>query len=255
MVEWAPYLMVLSGCLVGIFGVLFGASMFLAVPIFQVVFPGIGNFGSIIGSIKVGSLARGFASTLATRKNLRFVSLLRYAPLFLGTLLGAFAISALSRDFIIPVLILGVLVALNAEGLSNYIRKVRGLFSVFALLVGVYVGFFGAGAALLIMALIRVGEPEQYGEDGQLTLLAIQSRFVEFLIGWIAIVGHVVAGTLTLALWPLWLWWGIGAAIGGAIGGLLMNRLTNVSASVQRLFLYFAFALAFGVALYSQFAS
>lgn len=255
MAEWAPYIMVLSGCLVGIFGVLFGASMFLAVPIFQLVFPGVSNFGSIVGSIKVGSLARGFASTITTRQHIRFISLIRYAPLFVGTLLGAFAISALSRDFIIPVLILGILITLNSKRLSDYIRRIRGLFSIFALLIGIYVGFFGAGAAILLTALIRVAEPEYYGNHEQTARLGIQSRFVEFLIGWVAIAGHIITGTLTLALWPLWLWWALGAVIGGAIGGLLMNHLTKVSARVQRLFLYAAFAIAFGVALYAQTSS
>lgn len=253
MAEWVPFIMVLSGCLVGIFGVVFGASMFLAVPIFQIVFPGIGNFGSIIGSIKVGSLARGLTSTIATRNNIRFASLTKYIPLFVGTLIGAFAISALNKDFVIPVLIVGILVALNVQKISDVIRNVKGLFSVFGLLVGIYVGFFGAGAAILIMALLRVGEPQIYGRDGQIALLGIQSRFVEFLIGWIAIIGHIFAGTLTLALWPLWLWWALGAAIGGAIGGVLMNKLTHVSASIQRLFLYVAFSIAIGTALYTQF--
>ncbi|MEQ3745657.1 MAG: hypothetical protein ABNH53_05405 [Henriciella sp.] len=105
------------------------------------------------------------------------------------------------------------------------------------------------------MALIRVGEPEIYGRDDQITLLSIQSRFVEFLIGWIAILGHIFIGTLTLALWPLWLWWALGAAIGGAIGGLLMNKLRHVPANVQRLFLYAAFSIAMGTALYAQFGS
>lgn len=251
MLEHIPFWMMSFGFCVGVFGVLFGASMFLALPIFQIMFPGTGNIGALVGSIKVGSLMRGVGSSLTTREHLKRPDLKRYAPVFVGVMAGVFLISSLSERFVIPVLVLAIFVTIFARPISTWIIKRPGLPPLIGLMVGIYIGFFGAGAALLIMALIRIYEPVDYGSDDKLILLQMQSRYMELLLGGIAVVGHVIVGTLVFGDWPMWLWWGIGAFIGGLVGGGILSAMKSVPPVIQRLMIYSSFAAALGVALFA----
>ncbi|MCR9271117.1 MAG: hypothetical protein NXH72_14085 [Hyphomonadaceae bacterium] len=241
--------MTFFGFFVGVFGVVFGASMFLALPIFQLMFPGTANIGVLVGSIKVGSLARGIGSSLATREHLKQPGLRRYAPVFLGVLIGVLLISSLTKEFIVPVLLIAIGVTAYARAISKWIISRPGLPALVGLLVGIYIGFFGAGAALLIMAVIRIYELEEYGDDDKLILLQMQSRYLELLLGVLAVVGHIAVGTLIFGDWPMWLWWAIGSFFGGVVGGLLLTALRSVPPVIQRVIVYSSFALALAVAV------
>lgn len=251
MLEHIPFWMTFFGFGVGVFGVVFGASMFLALPIFQIMFPGVGNVGALVGAIKVGSLARGVGSSITTRSHLRQPDLRRYAPVFVGVVAGVGLISSLSESYVIPVLIIAILVTVFARAISDWIVRKPGLPALIGFLVGAYVGFFGAGAALLILALIRIYEAEDYGSDDKLILLQMQSRYLELLLGIIAVLGHIIVGTLVFGDWPMWLWWGMGSLCGGLTGGFILAAMKSVPVLVQRLMIYLTFALAIGVALLS----
>lgn len=250
--ELIPIVMGLAGILVGIFAVMFGGSMFLSVPIFRLIFQD-ASFGTIVGSIKIGSFVRGAFSTASTRKQINFKATPKYVLLLVGSVLGAFAVSALSSDYLIPVLLLAIVVTLNAKKLSETIKGNVGAKPLFALIVGIYGGFFGAGLGLLLVALVRVYEADLYGEDSELMTLKIQARFLEFLVAIVAITGHIMGGAIRFSTWPMWLYWAIGGAIGGFIGGKLLIRFQKSSPKIQKRLLYFSFGVALVTAFYVQF--
>ncbi|GAB5459136.1 MAG: hypothetical protein Hens3KO_21660 [Henriciella sp.] len=242
----------LAGVFIGVFAVMFGGSMFLSVPVFRLVFPN-ESFGTIVGSIKIGSFVRGVFSTASTRKQINFAAAPKYVLLLVGSVLGAFSVSALSSNYMIPVLILAIVVTLNAQKLSDIIKENVGAKHLLAFIVGIYGGFFGAGLGLLLVALVRVYEADLYGEDSELMTLKIQARFLEFLVAIVAITGHIMGGAIRFSTWPMWLYWAVGGAIGGYIGGKLLIKFQKASPKIQKRLLYFSFGVALVTAFYVQF--
>ena len=244
MLDMLAITMLSLGVAIGVFGVLFGGSMFLSVPVFQVMFPGSASFGQIVGAIKVGSVTRGLFSSISTWRHINLVAMMAYWPVLVGSVLGAMTVSHLSQAAAIPILVLAILVSANPKKLARLIQGAPRLKWLIALAVGMYAGFFGAGISILIFALVRVSEGDAYTADNRIILANIQVRFLEFLTACVAVVGHIWAGSLTLSNSSMWMWWAVGMAMGGLIGGLLLNRFQTISGSAQRLLLFIAFAVA-----------
>lgn len=147
------------------YAILVGGAMFLSIAIFQLVFPH-AAVGQLIGTIKVGSLARRATSVAVTFKQ---VNLRRHAaeiliPLLLGAVVGADFISDVSQLWVLPAIVLAILVSENAKRLGSVFS--RRLFQVCAFAVGLYGGAIGAGVIAMIMALLRIKLPAGAGGCG-----------------------------------------------------------------------------------------
>lgn len=244
-----------SGFFISIFAVLFGGSMFFSVPVFQLLFPG-ATIGAIVGSIKAGSFARGLITTLKTAPHIRFESLPLYSFLLIWGVFGAFSIAELSQDYLLPVVIVGILVTVFSNKLEALISRsanASGAKHILAFTVGVYGGFFGAGVALLVFALIRIFEPERYGSDDHIIEAKIQARFLEFILVIVALTGHLISGTITTANSEMWLPWTIGAGFGGLVGAMGLIHLKKAPTKVQQAILYGSFAVALLTAIIVHF--
>jgi len=238
-------LLLVGGFLLGIFSVVMsGGGFFLSIPLFQWLFPAV-SYGAIIGNLKLGSFFRGIGSTWENRKEIEFVpNMLWSIPLLIGTVLGASAIAQLDQRWILPVMVIAVLLAEFAPHITHLMNK-RSFYGA-SLFTGAYTGFLGAGSGLLIMALLRIKHPS----DEKVGHIKIQSSFIEWFIGIVAVIVHFFHGNLLL---ELWLVWSIGSLIGGVVGAKLLRKLGKMPGNIQRWVLRASFVLAIAVALMPYF--
>lgn len=228
-------LILIGGIFIGIIGATIGGTMFISVPFWQLLFPNF-NYGQIVGNIKVGSLARGIASTWSTRKNIRFKeTLLPSIFLSIGTIISSFFIANLDQKYLLIAVIISIIVSELSPKIAHLIKpKTRLLFS---LLLGIYMGIFGAGISLLLVALMRT----IYKSQEEIALAKIQARFIE-TVGTIAAVAILIFQNSIVA--PYWIYWAIGSFIGGYIGGHILNKTTHLSAKFQHGFLILVYIIA-----------
>ena len=71
--------------------------------------------------------------------------------------------------------------------------------------------------------------------------MKIQGRFVEWLIGIVAVTAHYFHGNLILALWLVW---SVGSFAGGLAGGVLLKKLGTMSGKIQKSVLRLAYLVA-----------
>ncbi len=215
--------------------------MFLALPIFQLVFPG-ASVGHLVGTIKVGSLTRGLTSVGVTFRhvNLRGHVIDILAPLLLGVAAGAWFISSISQLWVLPAVLLAIAASEYAKRLNAIFS--RRLFQISAFAVGLYGGIIGAGVITMIIALLRIKIPE----DSAIAQVRIDANAVELIMNIGAIIVAWRVGNLDNFAWVPW---ALGSAIGGVLGGRLLKKTVTVSRRTQRLLLLCVYGLAAAAAL------
>src|SRR6516165_4962489 len=233
-------LLVVGGFIVGILSVIVGGGFFVSIPLFQFLFP-TASYGAIIGNLKVGSFFRGIASTITNRNEIDWLgNLLWSVPLVIGTVLGVMVIAHLHQRWMLPAIITAIALSELAPWLAKRITK--GSFQAASLATGAYAGFLGAGIGIILVALFRLKHPAVE----RIAHVNIQARFVEWLIGIVAVIAHYFHGNLILALWLVW---SVGSFAGGLMGGLLLENLGAMSGKMQKSVLRLAYLVAIAGAL------
>lgn len=229
------FVILIAAIAIGILGTTLGATMFISVPFWQLLFPHF-SYGQILGNIKIGSFTRGLASTWSTRKNIRLKETLAPSILLaVGTILSSLFIANLDQKYLLIAVIVSIVVSELSPKIAHIITPHTRL--IFSFLLGIYMGILGAGVSLLLVALMRT----IYKSPDEIAIAKIQARFIETV--------GIVAATVILLfqgtfVFPYWIYWAIGSLIGGYIGGHILNKTTQVSAKQQHLFLILVYIAA-----------
>jgi uncharacterized membrane protein YfcA len=161
-------------------------------------------------------------------------------PLVIGTVLGVIVIARLHQRWMLPAIISAIALSELAPWLATRITK--GSFQAASLATGVYAGFIGAGIGIILVALFRLEHPEVE----RIAHVKIQARFIEWLIGIVAVIAHYFHGNLILALWLVW---SVGSFAGGLAGGILLEKLGAMPGNIQKSVLRLAYLVAIAGAL------
>src|SRR4029450_9988210 len=240
LLTWQTALLLVGGFVVGIFSVIVGGGFFVSIPLLQFLFPRV-SYGAIVGNLKVGSFFRGIGSTITNRKEIDWLGYpLWSAALLLGRVLGVMVIAHLDQRWMLPAIITAIALSELAPWLAKRITK--GSFHAASLATGAYAGFLGAGIGIILVALFRLEHPEVE----KIAHVKIQGRFVEWLIGIVAVIAHYFHGNLILALWLVW---SVGSFAGGLAGGVLLKKLGAMSGKIQKSVLRLAYLVGIAGAL------
>ena len=232
--------LLLGGVGIGIFGVVVGGAQFFSIPLFQLLFPGIG-LGALVANFKMGSFFRGIGSAVTTwsKINWKLIYSIVGWPI-LGTLGGAFFVSQASRAWILPSVILAVVVnEFFTHFKKDFPRKIRTWMGPF---IGFYAGIFGAGIGLWLMAWLRLFEPS----ENKIMELKIQARFIEWLLVIVALLVYSGSGVL---IFSIWFPWSVGCLLGGILGGYSLRCLGTLSGRWQLMILRMSYLVALVSAL------
>lgn len=232
---------------IGMYAILFGGALFLALPLFQILFPG-AYLGSLVGTIKVGSVFRN-AMALYGGKELLTFSFNKTAkialPLIIGTIIGSLGIVSLPQIFIIPILVLAIVVSEASNALVNMIP--HSVYLLFSLLTGFYIGIFGAGSIISLVTLVQLKNTE----NKNIAQVRMEALLLEFLLAVLAVTIFFFVGSINLTVAIAWT---AGSLIGGYLGGKVIKHTGKFSAKTQKLFLRITFAVALLIALWTTFA-
>jgi len=223
-----------AAIVIGVFAVLFGGTLFLSFPLFQLFFPTL-PLASIVGCIKFGSVIRNAAAVLPHWRSVETQHLWLIAPLGFGSLVGAYAITGFTQAVIPAVLITGWL-------LSEYAGNIKisqRLFWITAFIIGVYGGIFGAGILLLIIALMQLKAPGIV--NARFTALTL-----EMAISAISVAIFIWQGFI---VWHIALIWAAGGIVGGLIGGRIIVRTGKLNPKWQQWLIRAAFLFALVIAV------
>lgn len=226
---------------IGVVAVVFGGTMFLSLPLFQILFPEM-TLGAIVGNIKCGSLPRNVASLHPLRKSIHMKGVLWISVAFIvGGILGARSIAHLSQAFVLPTIIAAFFVTEYASWIQKHIPS-KAIILV-ALVVGFYGGIIGAGIFLLVIALLRL----HYPRDDQITTVRADGLLLEGLlnIGAIAVLAYEGFIDIQIALV-----WAAGSTLGGYIGGHLIVKTGKCSQPMQQWMLRAMFLVALAIAVW-----
>lgn len=224
----------LSAIVIGIFAVVMGGTLFLSLPLFQILFPEMA-LGAIVGNIKIGSVLRNAAALIPTASKLDW-QVLKLAPILcLGSVLGSLQIVSVSTVIVPIVLITGLLI----HEFGRRLKITSQLFWLIAFGVGFYGGIFGAGIMLLILSLLNL-------RYASLVEARAGALLLEMLL---SIVAVAVFWQHELIVWPLALIWAGGGIIGGFAGGAIINRTGKLPPTIQGWLVRSVFLLALLVAL------
>lgn len=230
-----------GGVVIGILAVLVGGTGFLSTPFIQILFPGV-TIGAIVGNSRIGGVFRGVGSTVTSHSLIEYRNTFTLIAIALpGIALGAWFIGNLNQHWLIPILLLAILVTESAPWLSQHMTKQT--FALGTFLTGAYMGIFGAGTNLLLLALLRL----QRSDDTDLTAVRAEANFAEFALGLIAVAVYFFHGNLAPSIW---IPWSVGSFLGGLIGGALLHRVSRLRGPIQKIFLRASYVLALGVCLY-----
>jgi len=235
------------GIIIGSIGVLFGGTMFLSLPLFQLLIPGVSS-GSIIGNIKVGSFFRGIGSTLATWKIIHWKeNFVLSLILSLGAIFGVSVIAQIDQKWIFPMVCMAIILTESAPFFTKFFASQKTFFaSVF--LVGIYQGVLGAGISVFLLALLRIKEPD----ETQITRLRIQANYIEWFTTFVVVIASFFYNTL---IFSVFLPWSMGSLLGGYLGSFLLHSFGKFSGKTQMYFLRFSFLVAIitsGITFYSH---
>lgn len=228
---------------IGIFGIVFGGTMFLSLPFFQWFFPEM-TLGAIIGNIKPGSIVRNISGLIPLHKKRR-IDYRKTAPLILplilGSIIGSAGVTFLSEKYIIPILISGWIVMYYPSWIAPRMSKAG--FTLSTATVGAYGGIFGAGVSLLIVALLRLRITEDIRfVDVRANALFLETALTVFSVG--------VFLSFGLIHWQIAITWAAGAMLGGYMGGGILNKTGQMDSIIQKGIIHIAFAIAIAVAFW-----
>ena len=161
-------------------------------------------------------------------------------PLVIGTVVGVMVIAHLHQHWMLPAIIAAIALSELAPWLAKRITK--GSFQAASFATGAYAGFLGAGMGIILVALFRLQHPEVE----RIAHVKIQARFIEWLIGIVAVIAHFFHGNLILALWLVW---SVGSFVGGLAGGILLAKLGAMPGNIQKSVLRLAYLVAIAGAL------
>lgn len=228
-------LLIVGGFLVGIFSVVTGGGFFFSIPLFQWQFPAL-SYGTIVGNLKVGSFFRGIGSTWETWKEIHLMKAFKASiPLIFGVIIGVLLIAQIDQRWILPALVVAILLSEFADKLAKMVTPSMYLGASF--LTGVYSGILGAGVGVILVAILRLKDPE----DFKIADLKMQTRFLEWIMGIVAVIAHLAVGNLLL--WLL-VPWSVGSVVGGIVGAKVLRKVGTMSGGVQKLLLRTAYCLA-----------
>lgn len=230
---------------IGIYAILFGGSLFLSMPVFQILFPQ-ALVGSIIGNIKVGSVFRnGIALYSGKETSISLLNTLKTAlPYIIGTIIGSWGIISLPQIFMIPILIGAIIITEISTTIIKLIPNY--LYIAIALLTGIYIGIFGAGSLISILALLHIKNPQ----NKNIAKTRLEALFIEFILAIISITIFFIGGKLNLMVAFAWT---SGSLIGGYFGGKLITRSGKLSPKTQKNFLRATFVIALIIAVWTVF--
>lgn len=210
---------------IGIFAIVFGGTMFLSIPVFQLLFPEM-IMASIIGNIKMGSVIRNVGAVHTLRKHINAKKFLPLIAIFCaGSIIGALLVSHASNALILPTIVVAIFVTEFAPWISKHIPK--SFFYLITFAVGIFGGIIGAGILLLIIALLRIAIPE----DHNLHHVRSLAIFTELLMAVVAVIVFAFTGHLIFHVWVVW---AVGSLIGGFIGGKILHHTGKMSPHVQK---------------------
>lgn len=221
--------------LIGIFAVVMGGTLFMSLPLFQVLFPEM-SLGAIIGNVKIGSVFRNTAALIPLYKNIDMQVLWLAPVLCLGSVIGSWQIVHVSALVVPVVLIIGFLV-------HEYSRKLRvstKLFWPIAFFVGFYGGIFGAGIMLLLLTLMQLRNIAILDARTNALLLELLLSLVAVVTFWYFDLIH----------WPIAITWAGGGIIGGYLGGIIISCTGRWPEQTQYWLIRIAFLIALLVALW-----
>lgn len=231
---------------IGMYAILLGGALFLSLPLFQILFPG-ALLGSIVGTIKVGSVFRNGMALYGGKELLTF-SFSKTAkialPLIIGTIIGSLGIVSLPQIFIIPILILAIIISEASNTLVHVIP--HSLYLLFSFVTGFYIGVFGAGSIISLVALVQIKNTE-YKNIAQVRMEAL---LLEFLLAVLAVTIFFFVGSINFTVAVAWT---AGSLIGGYLGGRIIKHTGKFSEKTQKLFLRITFAVALLIALWTTF--
>ena len=234
--------LVLCGIPIGIFSVVIGGGMFFSMPLMQFLFPQ-ASIGVLVGNLKVGSFCNFFSASWANRRQIDFHAVLSIGFwAFLGSMAGAWIISDIDQKCLFFFVVAAVFLTAFAPIVSQWITPKR--FHVFSVLIGLYCGFLGAGAGLMILALVRL----KYPDDAQIAFAKIQRTAIEVMVVVMALISHAYHGNL---IPDIFIPWTIGTVIGGFAGAMILNHMTAMPTTLQKTLLYSSFVVALFMAGWS----
>lgn len=226
-------LLFVSAIAIGVFAVVFGGTLFLSLPLFQILFPEM-SLAALIGNIKLGSIVRNATALIPLWQHVSTTILPLGVVLLTGSLAGALFVTSVTPLWIPIVLTLGWFISERATHL-NIPTSVTWLI---ALGIGFYGGVLGAGIMLLLVALLQT----KY----ELLVARANAVALELAISCVAVLVFVA---FDLINWPVAAIWATGGIIGGYVGGALLARSGTFTPNAQHWLLRIAFLIALLVAL------
>lgn len=234
------WILFFSAIPIGIAAILFGGTLFIALPLFQFLFPQ-ASIGYLLGNIKFGSFFRSLSAIIATREQLKKFkhSLPMIFLLAIGTFLGAIGIIKLSQEFVFPIVLLGILITEFSDKITHYFSE--KIFAISNFLVGIYGGIFGGGINILLFSLLKIKNPEIKDD---ISSLRVEATFLEFLLSIIVLLTVIFSWQIDFEIAGFY---AAGGIIGGFLGGKLLAHTGKLKPSLQKLLLRISFAIALGV--------
>lgn len=231
----------LSSIPIGIFAIVMGGTMFLSIPVFQILIPEF-TLGAIVGTVKVGRVLGNAIALAPLKKNIQpkkilFLSLI----LCITGAIGALGLTSVSNSYILPAILIAMLVMEGAPWLSTKMN--RSWLTIAAIAVGIYGGFIGAGTSLIILALLRLYTPG----DEKIVEVRSQGIYLEMINSAAAVAVIAFSGILVT---PIWLAWTAGSIIGSYIGGIIIERTGKMPPHIQKWMLRAVFLFAICVAVW-----
>ncbi len=224
-----------SAILIGIFAVVMGGTLFLSLPLFQILFPEM-SLAAIIANIKFGSVFRNVGALRPLYHKLS-IGCLWLAPLLcFGSLIGSWQVLSFSEAAVPIVLVAGLIANEFGEKLS----LPKPLLAVAALAIGVYGGIFGAGIMLLILSLLKLNQKDTVDARANALLLEMILSAVAVAFFWYS----------NLINWPIALTWTAGGILGGVLGGYIIKHTGRWPKPLQNWLVRIAFLIALMVSIW-----
>jgi len=229
------FILLFSAVAIGVFAVVFGGTLFLSLPLFQILFPEL-SLASMIGSIKVGSVFRNASALWSRSKEIDWRSLWLLLPLGSGSVAGALVVSSMT-EVVVPIMLL---IGFFLSEKAHTITIKDSAYFVVAFIVGFYGGIFGAGILLLLLALLQL-------RLGSLVNARTNAILLEMCLSLIAVAVFITQGIIN---WQIASVWAAGGIVGGYLGGMIIGYTGTLPKQQQQWLVRIAFLLALAIALW-----